>query len=507
MRPSAIAAVILAAATAAAQVELPRMTEIVEVRILNFDVVVTDRNGNHIRGLAKEDFEILESGKQREITNFSEFGPAIGELKSEEAPPRHIVLFVDVFSTTTFERKRATAALAEFIKEVRPDDEVMIMSWNRRLKIETPPTSDHAKLNESLSRVAREASADAAARMMRERQKPSENAATVKRMYERAELNELTQSASALNSVLTKLAGVSGRKVLVMVTKGFAIKGDPSEDQTSDTDTDAARIVASVARRANAAGVTLYAVHGARLESGMSVEDSEPDSAVARIRQTASSVDGLRYLAGRTGGLVIANTNDATRGLKLVAADLATYYSLGYKANARRVDIENNIEIRTRDRNLRVRARRGFVEQTFDSEIAHQLIANLFFPISSNALQVSAQTGAKERQRRNRYGLPVDVTIPYASLTFTPEGSEFVADLSIFIGASDIKGGTSEIRKFDHKIRLAKDQLGKVAAQHYKYGLDVDLVTIGGDQRIAVAVLDNLSTMTGFATVEAKQKP
>jgi len=509
MRSLAVSVLLFAALSAAAQVELPRMNEVVEVRLLNFDVVVTDRAGKPVRGLKREDFEIVEGGKLREVTNFSEFGVPGPDVKVEQAPPRHIVLFVDVLSTTTFERKRAAAALTALISEVKPADEVMIMSWNRRLRLDVLPTSDHAKLNEALTRIAREASADAAGQIMRDRQKSSDTPA-VSRTYQRMALNDLSQSAAALNGVLTRLAGVNGRKVLVMVTKGFAMKGDPLDEQnledTSEADIDAARVVKSVARQANAAGVTLYAVHGGRLESGVSVEDGEADSAATRVRQTASSIDGLRYLAGRTGGVVVANTNDASRGLASIAGELASYYSLAYRATARRVDTERDVEIRTRDRNLRVRARRAFVEQTFDTEIAHQVVANLFFPTSTNALQISAKAGAKERQKRNRFAMPVDVMIPYASLSLTPEDGQLVADLSIFIGASDAKGGTSEVRRFDHKIRLAKDQLGKMAGRHYKYGLDVELFTIAGDQKIAVAVLDKLSRMTGFATVEGKQK-
>src|SRR5262249_1682411 len=44
----------------------------VEVRVVNVDVVVTDKAGHRVTGLTKNDFEILEDGKPQTITNFDE---------------------------------------------------------------------------------------------------------------------------------------------------------------------------------------------------------------------------------------------------------------------------------------------------------------------------------------------------------------------------------------------------------------------------------------------------
>ena len=44
--------------------------ETVSVNVVNVDVYVTDRSGNRVRGLKKEDFELFEDRKQVAITNF-----------------------------------------------------------------------------------------------------------------------------------------------------------------------------------------------------------------------------------------------------------------------------------------------------------------------------------------------------------------------------------------------------------------------------------------------------
>jgi len=44
--------------------------EKIDVNVVNVDVTVTDRAGNPVRGLTRDDFQILEDGKLQKVTNF-----------------------------------------------------------------------------------------------------------------------------------------------------------------------------------------------------------------------------------------------------------------------------------------------------------------------------------------------------------------------------------------------------------------------------------------------------
>src|SRR6476620_11665513 len=68
MRPSLV---LLALAVLPLQTQMP-VIESIEVRVVNVDVVVTDRDGKPVTGLTKEDFEILEDKRPQKITNFYE---------------------------------------------------------------------------------------------------------------------------------------------------------------------------------------------------------------------------------------------------------------------------------------------------------------------------------------------------------------------------------------------------------------------------------------------------
>ncbi len=50
-----------------------RQEEIISVKteLVNLNVVVVDRQGHPVSGLAKEDFEVYEDGKRQKITHFS----------------------------------------------------------------------------------------------------------------------------------------------------------------------------------------------------------------------------------------------------------------------------------------------------------------------------------------------------------------------------------------------------------------------------------------------------
>jgi len=98
-----------------------KFVESIEVRVVNVDVIVTDRAGNPVHGLKRSDFELFENGKPQTITNFYEVRPdeelaahAVAAQKSNEPEPipppesraRHIVVFIDDYSIEQSTRAR-----------------------------------------------------------------------------------------------------------------------------------------------------------------------------------------------------------------------------------------------------------------------------------------------------------------------------------------------------------------------------------------------------------------
>jgi VWFA-related protein len=557
------------------QTTRPSLFEMVDVTVANVEVVVTDPDGNRVRGLQREDFQILEGGVLQKISNFAEIGepkpaptaktavaapapeqaPPPETAATEEAPPRRIVIFVDLMTMDMFQRKRVLASLAPLLDEITPRDEVMVVSWNGSLETVVDPTSDAAVAREGLARLGKQASLSRAAKLRLD-QGTSGN---WRRQAVQMAANDLKRSVYAVRGLLTRLQPVGGRKVLILITEGFEMQPGRELLTTDDPfglDTPASSIpgpdgslgmrldtplfemesgegpdlIKSVAQLANAAGVTLYTVHGGGLSATSGVEhlsilseyflpradmpnQREPDlnrpmtsdmNEIVRDR-IRNSIEGLTHLAERSGGVVARNTNDYRAVFRDIAADLSSYYSLGYRVTSG-TEGERHIEVRMRDPRLTARARRSITIRSAESEIADAVVANLAFPRTSNELGIWAEADPAERTGRKNLSVPVDVKIPLEPLSFVEEGDAFVANVAIYLGAADSGNITSEVRRFDQPIRIARADFEKIGGAHYTYRLTVDLRSRTAENRISVGVMDSLSKMTGFAVLDVGSK-
>ena len=104
-----------------------QLVESIEVRVTNLDVVVTDRSGNPVAGLTKDDFIIIEDGEEQPITNFYEIretatagaqlaGETVKAVSSpvpESLAKRRVVVFVDNYTIHPLVRNRAFESLDE----------------------------------------------------------------------------------------------------------------------------------------------------------------------------------------------------------------------------------------------------------------------------------------------------------------------------------------------------------------------------------------------------------
>lgn len=531
-RSPAVAFLLLSSPAALAQVELPRLTEVVEVRVTNIDVVVTDERGARVHGLTKDDFELYDNGVRQEITNFSEILAApVGEREGAAAPapapqpvagdlpPRHIVIFFDNVSTSTHERKRVAEALTALFRDLRPVDDATIVSWNRSIRIVVPPTSDRAALEAGLTKAARELSPRGPAPTMftplgREIGPMQGRAAAERTAFARRRIREAVAdqigSVEGLNSILSRLAGLDGRKALILISTGFSFRPGLENAPAGEEemlmhmeDVGGPDILKSLTTTANAAGIPIYSIHAGGLQSGISVFDDSPDQAMVRIRSSGRSVDGMSWLSARTGGLAAANMAGFTKAVARIAEDLSSYYSIGYRSSVVRNDQEREIKVVAKNRKHTVRARRTAVARSFESELTNRVIASLLFqPRETNQLGISAKVVRTDRKKRNRLSMPVDVMIPMSGLTFSSDDKGLAADVSIFIASADKSGSISTVEQFRQRIPVTREQLPTLGKMHYTYGLMVDLKTASAENRLAIAVMDNIARTTGLTTVE-----
>lgn len=239
-------------------------SDVVRVDVINVDVVVTDRSGQSVSGLGREDFEIRVDGKPVEISNFyaEAAGPAAGleplpaleetahderdssfrsveEAQAGVARRTHVVLLVDHTRLRPANRKRAFNALREAVDSLGEDDLVSVVGVEGRLVFYSDFLFDREAVDQTLDEVAR-VSIQTDVNEMERRQVFDELARgqtggilaqtsladsnlimTRIRAYAAQEHDRGLRSLQLIETVASTLSGVPGRKTLIYLGEGI----------------------------------------------------------------------------------------------------------------------------------------------------------------------------------------------------------------------------------------------------------------------------------------------
>ncbi|HVT43388.1 MAG TPA: VWA domain-containing protein [Thermoanaerobaculia bacterium] len=549
---SAVLALAVSTPAVLAQEETPigKLVETIDVRVINIDVVVTDKRGNPITGLSADDFIILENGQSRTISNFYEIDNskkprgaageppaasspiATGAQEAEETPQnlrRKFIIFIDNLSLNPLNRNHVVETMKKFVESsVRPGDQAMVATWNRSMKIRVPFTGDTTQILQMLDVVKGESSFgmhNLSERKSVESQirdsRTYEEAVVAARGYAQSVEHDVRQTITALNALMGTLAGVDGKKVLVLTTEGlpmqagkemFVFIDDMAREKTGwqrggtalmeATHFDSTGLIQSIARTANANGITLYPLHAGGLSaySHGSAEQSRPTSFIVQQAALSNHTDSLHLIADMTGGIATVGTNNFLAAFNRIEKDLDSYYSLGYRSGTERVDRQRRIEVRAKNRSHVVRARRSFVEKSTRTEMNDRVIANLFYDNTTNDLRVFLTTGRPIQIDAQTFRVPLEIHIPMETLTLLPQGEVMFGGFSVFVGVANKDGDMSDVREQSHQFQIPPPELEKLKGRHYTYALE--LIMEKGRNRISVGVVDDISNTTGFERQE-----
>jgi VWFA-related protein len=528
--------------------EPPRLVENIDVRVINIDVVVTDRKGNPILGLKREDFEIFENSVPKAISNFYAVEnslPTVQEaeeqlpaptaakptiVRKDEVPDnlkRRIIFYVDNLSLAPFNRNRVFKQMKDFVTTVmRPGDEAMVATFNRSMKVRQGFTKDPVQVQQQLDIIAGESAMGSmnyserkqTEDRIRQAQGPNEAMATA-RSYAQSVEHDLRQSAASINALMSTLAGVEGKKVLVLTTEGFPIQPGREMFQFVDeisreknwqaTGTiiegmsfDSSSLIQGIAKTANANGITMYTIHAAGLTGGteFSAENSAPTPVSVSLAAQSNTTDSVRIMADMTGGLASVQTNNFQDAFRKIERDLENYYSLGYRASTERVDRQRYVSVRLKNNPNRyiVRSRQTFVEKSAYAEMNDRVIANLLYKTKANDLNILVRTGAPVAVEDGLYRVPIEIHIPMDSLTLLPQGeTDFAGGFDVYVAVADKNNDMSDVARKGHQLRVATSDMERAKGKYYTYSLD--LVMEKGLNRISVGVVDQVSNSTGFA--------
>ena len=269
-RPATLAALFLlylanGIAGAQPQPEAPStFAETIDVRVVNVDVWVTDRDGNPVTGLAADDFEVRENGRPVELSNFFEFTDGLDAaarersasarrdgqptdlnrfIPAEPPPPEHrlsLMVYIDNNNLTPTDRNRLLPFLRNFLSvQLSPYDRAMLAVYDRsRFEVALPFTTEAWRVAEATGEVARVIGSrdriesqrlDILRELNIEYPPPRYNAVLVLiRDFAAMVRSEVDASVVNLENAIQTMAGLPGRKAILYISNGLPMR--PAED-------------------------------------------------------------------------------------------------------------------------------------------------------------------------------------------------------------------------------------------------------------------------------------
>jgi VWFA-related protein len=366
----------------------------IRVDYVEVDVVVTDRQGNLVRDLKKEDFQVLEDGKAQTINTFTMVdipveradrplfaaSPIEPDVRTNEQPfdGRVYVMVIDDLHTRFGRSIRVKAAAKQFIERRLGANDLMAV-------VHTAGSSDANQEFTNNRRLLLAAVDKTSGRKL--------DSATIGKTQEYYNTRDLRQQGDPLNdpndhergfnarSTLDTLRNVADwfgsvhgrRKAILFVSEGIdyniydMIAQNGSNHQSASMVLDATRDAIGAATRSN---VAIYGIDPRGLtdlgdesiEVGSFPDDTSLGVGIGSLQtELRLSQDSLRTLSEETGGFAVVNKNDFSTAFQRIVEDNSTYYVLAYYPPDARPGRLHKIDVRVTRPGLTVRARKGYV--------------------------------------------------------------------------------------------------------------------------------------------------
>ena len=340
----------------------PAPTFRTQVEAVQVDAFVTDRDGNPVRDLRLEDFELLEDGKPQTITSFSEVivprnspppyspgAPRADVATNSGGEGRLYVIALDEIGPDL--ALRARHFLTTFIeRHFEPNDVGIIVNLGRALASAGQDfTSDRGLLLAAINRLQGGFGAPPS---------PDERSGTWR--PDRSPLAQRSRAA-ALKSLTASLTSIRGRrKALIYITQevGDVYSVVDYKGGVRSLEFDDLRAAMTDAMRG---GVAIYTIDPCGLTAGGSLGETEANVAGvcdADLERMAA----FRKLSEATGGFAVVNSNSFGQALERMVKENSNYYLLGFTStNGRRDGRYRRLEVRAKRPGLTVRARDGYI--------------------------------------------------------------------------------------------------------------------------------------------------
>lgn len=144
VRPLSLATVVVVGVTVAVSAQRPQQpTFKAAVDLVNFGVMVVDKQGKPITGLKPEDFQIVENGKKQTVAYFVAGTP-------EDAPPLHLGLLLDTSGSMADDLRDARTAAVKFVNALERAADFTLVDFDTQVRVARFPAADYPRLVERI---------------------------------------------------------------------------------------------------------------------------------------------------------------------------------------------------------------------------------------------------------------------------------------------------------------------------------------------------------------------
>jgi len=254
--------------------------------------------------------------------------------------------------------------------------------------------------------------------------------------------------------------------------------------------------IEQLGREANADGITFYPFDTADSRLASLPDEHDPPGAQESFVAFTNTAAAYQTLATMTGGVAITDITNYDLALDTIAADLSSYYSLGYRPSTEGAT-EHNISVRMKNPAYRVRSRRTFVVKSNEEQVSDRVLANIVRENVKSEWPFEIKVG-KPIAAGRFFNVPFELVIP-PTITLLRDGDDVTGGFTVYVAVGDEQGRFSDVTKRVQPVRIpvAAEPGVRKAPITYRAMLQMR----GGQNTVSVAVVDTTTNVAGYQRV------
>jgi len=484
----------------------PAVTLHANTRLVLLDVVVTDKHGNPVRNLSKQDFDVLEDGVPQTISSFEAPGqhapaPVQENLKSaadwnnaDESQKNAMtssaltILVLDELDTMPRDQAFARNQIRKFLESHGPhlsDPTALMALEEKRLELLHDYTNDANALETAMERHP----AHLPFRLM-----------TGEGPFGAA--LRLSDALEALREIAAANGQFAGRKNVIWIGPGF-----PSLDYSDASPQDKARFVGYVRETSDLmwkGRLSVYTLDPRGLEVvheniGTNTSGgflSPPDPATADLV--------FEQIAPQTGGRIFRGLNDLDTQIATSVADGDSFYALAYYPSNRDWNRKfRNIKVVMHDPQLVARTRNGYYAVPDSAptmqEMDRMLSRAVINPLSYHSLELQASAHFSGPQQNHVAHITVDMDANELHWEL-PEAGKRRCEITLVAAAFSSKGAVVAYNVKEFEIAVDEQKYAELTQK----GMVMNLAIALPPTAVRMRVVARDSTNGNMGTADLK---